>query len=151
MADPCSADAGRVVVDAARAWIGTPYRHQASCRGVGTDCLGLVRGIWRDLLGEEPERPGAYTPDWAEATGEERLLGAATRHMIGVPLHAAMAGDVLLFRMVERGPAKHVAVLSSEALPEGRIIHAYSGHDVCETHLTEAWIRRLSAVFRFPL
>ena len=28
-------------------WIGTPYRHQASLKGVGCDCLGLVRGVWR--------------------------------------------------------------------------------------------------------
>ncbi|MEO1494281.1 MAG: NlpC/P60 family protein [Pseudomonadota bacterium] len=156
MADPCSADVwsadpGLSVVAAARGWIGTPYRHQASCKGVGADCLGLVRGIWRETLGAEPERPGAYSPDWAEAAGEERLLRAAARHLIGVPAHAAVAGDVLLFRMIESGPAKHVAILSSEGLPGGRIIHAYSGHDVCETHLTEAWIRRLAAVFRFPL
>ncbi len=28
------------IVRAARGWIGTPYRHQASLKGVGTDCLG---------------------------------------------------------------------------------------------------------------
>ncbi len=151
MADLFSGDPGNTVVESARRWIGTPYRHQASCRGVGTDCLGLMRGLWRELLGEEPEPAGVYSPDWAEATGDERLLAAAARHMIGVPLHAAVAGDVLLFRMKERGPAKHVAILSSDALADGRIIHAYSGHDVCETHLTEAWLRRLTAVFRFPL
>lgn len=151
MADPCSDEPEHAAVLAARGWLGTPYRHQASCRGVGTDCLGLVRGLWRELLGHEPERPGAYTPDWAEATGEERLLAAAARHLIGVPLHAAMAGDVLLFRMIDSGPAKHVAILSSDTLVRGTIIHAYSGHDVCETHLTEPWIRRLTAVFRFPI
>jgi NlpC/P60 family putative phage cell wall peptidase len=31
----------------ARAWIGTPDRHQASLKGMGCDCLGLVRGVWR--------------------------------------------------------------------------------------------------------
>ncbi|MFZ2468534.1 MAG: peptidase, partial [Parvibaculum sedimenti] len=43
------------VVAAARAWIGTPYRHQASCKGAGADCLGLVRGLWREFHGAEPE------------------------------------------------------------------------------------------------
>ena len=38
------------IVAAARAWIGTPYRHQAALRGVGCDCLGLLRGVWRDVL-----------------------------------------------------------------------------------------------------
>ena len=49
------AEPGEAVVERARAWIGTPYRHQASCRGAGTDCLGLLRGLWREMLGPEPE------------------------------------------------------------------------------------------------
>lgn len=140
---------GQRVAGAARGWIGTPYLHQASCRGVGTDCLGLVRGIWREVMGAEPERPPAYTPDWAEATGEERMLGAATRYLCHVEGEAGM-GDVLLFRMVARGPAKHAAILVSERLEAGSMIHAYSGHAVCETHIGDAWRRRLVAVFRFP-
>lgn len=138
------------IVAAARGWIGTPYRHQASSRGVGADCLGLVRGIWREVLGQEPPRPPAYTPDWAEATGEERLFEAALRHLVQVPADAAAAGDVLLFRMIERGPAKHAAILTSSWLPGGTIVHAYSGHAVCETRLTDPWVRRLAGVFRFP-
>ena len=39
------------IVAAARGWLGTPYRHQASVRGEGADCLGLVRGVWRELIG----------------------------------------------------------------------------------------------------
>ena len=42
----CRADE---IVARARAWIGTPYRHRASCRGAGADCLGLVRGVWREV------------------------------------------------------------------------------------------------------
>lgn len=51
------------VVIAARRWIGTPYVHQAALRGAGADCLGLVRGVWREVLGEEPEPVPPYTPD----------------------------------------------------------------------------------------
>ena len=59
------------IVAAARGWIGTPYVHQASVKGAGTDCLGLVRGIWRELYGPEPEALPAYTPDWGEAGVQE--------------------------------------------------------------------------------
>lgn len=138
------------VVAAARDWLGTPYRHQASCKGVGCDCLGLIRGVWREVLGPEPERAPAYTPDWAEATGEERLLGAAHRLMNRVRDENAQRGDILLFRMIERGPAKHVGILVSDTLAEGRLIHAYSGHGVCETRLTGSWHRRLAGAFSFP-
>ena len=42
------------VIGAARHWLGTPYHDQASLHGVGCDCLGLVRGVWRGLYGPEP-------------------------------------------------------------------------------------------------
>ena len=40
----------------------------------------------------------AYAPDWAEANGEERLVGAARRHLIEIESSEAAPGDVLLFR-----------------------------------------------------
>jgi hypothetical protein len=40
------------IIAAARSWLGTPYAHQASLKGVGCDCLGLVRGVWREVQGE---------------------------------------------------------------------------------------------------
>ena len=46
---------GRVLEEAC-SWIGTPYRYGASAKGVGCDCLGLVRGVWRALYGKEPEK-----------------------------------------------------------------------------------------------
>lgn len=138
------------VVAAARAWLGTPYRHQASLKGVGADCLGLVRGIWREIVGPEPEPPPGYSADWAEATGEERLLAAALRHLVPVASREVSSGDVLLFRMIERGPAKHAAILVSKHFENGTIIHAYSGHAVCETRIGPAWERRFAGAFRFP-
>ncbi len=72
------------------------------------------------------------------------------RHLVQVPVDAAGPGDVLLFRMMERGPAKHAAILTSARLAGGTIVHAYSGHAVCETRLSEPWARRLAGAFRFP-
>lgn len=146
----CSAEAGPRVVAIAQRWIGTPYRHQASREGVGADCLGLVRGIWREIYGVEPEPMPAYTPDWAEATGEERLIAAALRHMAEVPEQDARPGDLCLFRMRDRGIAKHAAILVSGPVAAGRIVHAYSGHAVCETGIGAPWARRLAGLFRFP-
>src|SRR5690348_8306068 len=68
------------IVGIARQWIGTPYVHQASLKGVGCDCLGLLRGTWRELTGAEPEETPPYSPDWAEATGAESLYMALARH-----------------------------------------------------------------------
>lgn len=140
---------GEEIVRRARAWIGTPYVHQASCRGAGTDCLGLVRGLWRELYGDEPEPIPPYTADWAEGDRRERLLESAERHMTSVPVAAALPGDVLAFRMVSGAPAKHVGVLASCPRGSRTVIHAYSGHGVVESPLTPAWQRRVAAAFRF--
>ena len=64
------ADPARVIA-IARDWIGTPYRHQASTRGAGCDCLGLARGVWRALHGVEPFGLPPYTRDWGEAGARE--------------------------------------------------------------------------------
>ena len=70
----------RIVTEAYR-WIDTPYRHQASLHTVGADCLGLIRGVWREIYGSEPAPVPPYTPDWAEARGEETLLIAAQNYL----------------------------------------------------------------------
>lgn len=153
MAVPCSgADQEMRLAAAAEArrWLGTPYCHQASVRGAGTDCLGLLRGVWRATLGAEPEAPPPYTSDWSEASGEERLMAAALRHLVPVGRGAAGVGDVLLFRVRPSVPAKHVGLLVTDCLEPGRMIHAYSGHGVSETHLTPAWLGKLAGIFRLP-
>ncbi|MFD1344702.1 peptidase [Litorisediminicola beolgyonensis] len=136
------------VVAAARGWIGTPYLHQASLRGAGTDCLGLVRGIWREIEGPEPDPVPPYTRDWAEPSGEEVLRDAATRRLR--PADAALApGQVLLFRMRAGAVAKHLGILS-QAGRAPAFIHAYDGLGVVESPLTDPWARRIVARFTFP-
>jgi len=136
-------------VKVARQWIGTPYRHQASVRGVGCDCLGLIRGIWREDFGTEPEIPGPYTPDWSEISGEERLEAAAMRHLMRRPVDLSRLGDVLLFRMKRGHVAKHLGITSGTA-GAPKMIHALSGRSVCEVTLTPDWQARIVAQFSFP-
>lgn len=134
------------LVAEARAWIGTPYRHRASLKGVGADCLGLVRGVWRARVGPEPEPLPPYAPDWAEAGRRETLADTARRHLAAIAPEAAGPGDVVLFRFRPHLPAKHAAILCAG----GRMIHAYDGANVCESALTPWWRRRLAFAFRFP-
>ncbi|WP_163849685.1 NlpC/P60 family protein [Pseudooceanicola aestuarii] len=137
------------VVRAARGWIGTPYVHQASARGAGADCLGLLRGVWREVLGAEPEPIPPYTPDWAEPQRDERLWRAARRHLREKPLLQAAAGDVLLFRMRAGSVAKHLG-LAARVGAGSSFVHAYAGHGVVESPLSRPWARRIVARFAFP-
>lgn len=136
-----------VIIAEARSWIGTPYHHQAALRGVGCDCLGLVRGVWRAVYGSDPEHPPAYSRDWAETRHEETLADAASRHMILLALDAFELGDLLLFAINDNAPAKHCAILVSA----DRMIHAIESHPVAEVSLVPWWRSRLRFAFRFPV
>ncbi len=140
----------QAVVDAARAWIGTPYLHQASTKGAGSDCLGLVRGVWRDLLGAEPAQVPVYSRDWDEVDRAERLWRATARYLLAKPLAHAAPGDVILFRMRTGCVAKHLGIQSAVG-DAAQFIHAYGGYAVTESPLSQPWQRRIVARFAFPL
>lgn len=137
---------GSVVVSEARRWIGTPYRHQASLRGVGADCLGLVMGVWR-ALGGAPPVIEPYSADWSAADTHETLWRRAEACLLKSDGQAA--GDLLLLRMMRGGPAKHLAILADPTRPT--IVHAYSGREVTESPFAPAWRRRVVDSFRLPL
>lgn len=140
-----TADPGRVIA-AARAWLGTPYHDLASLRGVGCDCLGLARGVWREVVGPEPFPIPPYSRDWGETGPREVLAEGARRMMVeGAPADAG-PGTLVLFRMKPRATAKHVGILTG---PDS-FLHAYQRLGVIEEPLTKAWRRRIAFAFLFP-
>lgn len=139
------------IVAEARSWIGTPYHHQASVKGVGCDCLGLVRGVWRAFYGPEPELLPAYTSDWGEVAGDEPMLAAARRHLVETEPTAALRGDVLVFRIRPGRVAKHAAILAGDlTVNDWRMVHAQEGVPVSEVWMSDWWWDRIVAAFRFP-
>ena len=135
------------VVAGAMNWIGTPYRHQASRKGVGCDCLGLVRGVWREVYGRDAEHPGAYAADWSEAGEGDRLAEGLRRHCREKDTTDVTAGDLLLFRWRSHWPARHLGI----AVGVDRFVHAYEGASaVVLSPLVPQWRRRIAAVFAFP-
>ncbi len=134
------------VIAAARRWLGTPYHDQASLCGVGCDCLGLARGVWRDLVGAEPHAIPPYSRDWGETGVREVLADGARAMMIEIPVGQIGPGALVLFRMTPRAIAKHVGILTSP----NHFIHAYDRLGVIEEALTTAWVRRIAFAFRFP-
>lgn len=134
------------VIAAARSWLGTPYHDQASLKGVGCDCLGLARGVWREVVGPEPFQMPPYSRDWGEIGASEVLAEGARRMMLEVAPTAAGAGTLLLFRIMPRAIAKHVGLLTG---PDS-FLHAYERLGVIEEVLTPSWRRRIAFAFLFP-
>lgn len=137
---------GKMIVEAARQWIGTPYQHQASLKHKGCDCLGLIRGIWREIIGAEPQQTPEYTADWGEVGKCEGILDAAERHFNGIKMTDAKPGDLLVFRWRHGTIAKHVGILSDT----NQFIHAYERSGVIESPLVLAWRTKIAGCFRFP-
>ena len=135
---------GEDVISLAQAWAGTPYRHQGSLKSIGCDCLGLVRGVWRELYGGEPEMLRPYSIDWAESARNDSLLEAARRHFLVET--ELVPGTLMLFRWKPDVPAKHCGIY----LGEDRFLHAYERHAVMASPLVPQWRRKIAGLFRFP-
>lgn len=133
------------LVQAARGWIGTPFHHQASCRGAGADCIGLVRGVWREVLGGTVAVT-PYAADWASLPGDDRLNGGLTRALRRLEAADARPGDVLLFRLRPSGIGSHAGLMTA---PD-RFVHALETAGVVESRLGGHWRSRLVAAFAFP-
>lgn len=134
------------LVTLARSWIGTPYHNMAAVKGRGADCIGLIRGLWVEIHGTEPEVPH-YTPRWsARNKGEETLLKAAGQYLTSVPADTRGPGVVLAFRVHLKGIAQHCGIMTT--LTE--MIHSHSGSGVHEVTLGNRWESKVVAAFRFP-
>ncbi|MBW4709569.1 hypothetical protein KX928_17420 [Roseobacter sp. YSTF-M11] len=138
-----------VIAVHAAAWIGTPWHRRAAVRGVGADCVGLIRGILAETSGVMVTPP-PFVEDWAEADTSP-ILAAGNRHLVpGYLLDAPAAGDVVAFR-IGGGPVAHVGVLVArdDLIETGpaRVVHVCERRGTVESrapwHLAGRW--------RFPL
>ena len=115
-------------------------------KGVGCDCLGLVRGVWRELYGFEAGPMPAYRRDWGDATGAESLLCAGRTYLQEIAIADLGPGDVFAIRWKGAQSAKHLGILTCN----NRFIHAYEKCGVVEVTLSHQWRGMIAGAFRFP-
>jgi NlpC/P60 family putative phage cell wall peptidase len=112
---------GELVAAQAREWLGTPFIWQASQRGVGCDCKGLLWGVARELGFPEAESLYAKVADYSPTRPVPSALLKQGFAAIFDPVEEMRPGDVLLVKLGNR--ASHIAIVSGE----GRAIHAQIG------------------------
>lgn len=108
------------IVAEARSWEGSTWQHQASLKNVACDCVGLIRGVYKELTGIVPDIPFNYSATWPLYKSEEKLYNECTKVLIEIPVESAGIGDVVLFGF-GKGPASHIGIKLSDKL----FIHSY--------------------------
>lgn len=134
------------IVEAARAWLGTPFHHQASLKGVGCDCIGLVRGV----AVEQGCVPADFSlPAYARTPDGDQLIELADQHMQRIERTAMQPGDVVAVAF-DVDP-QHFGILGDYRHGGLSIIHAHSGHgSVVETRLMFSSAMRFVAAYALP-
>lgn len=156
------------LIEEARTWLGTPFRHQGRIRGVGCDCLGLLIGVAKalDLQGREGQKLAEWDSlAYGHFPNEETLWGGLSAALY--PTENLAAGCIVL--MAIDGRAQHlgiVGVVNQESRIRNQeknhdscfmlndsetltLIHAYAPHrKVVEHRLSEEWQERIVGVFR---
>ena len=127
------------IVDKAREYIGTPYKHQGRLKGVGVDCIGLVICVAKEL------GLSAYdTTDYGRIPQRDFLLHESRKNMHEISYGDIEPGDVILFEFI-KGYPQHFAIYAGNEY----IIHSYeSNESVVEHRMCGAWKRRIAGVFR---
>lgn len=146
-------DPGRAVVDAARDYVGTPYRHQGRLMGAGIDCVGLII-----MAGADAGVLTITREEWAEFAAYSRTpnpakMGEAMAKFL-VPLDVApgeLGPDGSIAWMEWRaGLPMHLGIAATY---EGRrtLIHAYEHVGRCVEHgFVAEWPGRVVSWWAYP-
>jgi len=133
------------IVAEAREWLRTPFVWQASLKGVGCDCKGLVVGVARELGRPEAQSLHAQMASYSLNVPEHELRAGLAANLTKVA--EPEPGDVLLLRLA--GKAQHLGIYTGEG-----VIHTYGRgpKQVIETSAPvclRAW--PLDSAWRFSL
>ena len=134
------------VVSAARKWLGTPFCHQSSTYGHGVDCVGLLSGVWREVVAQTTPTFPPYSQYWAEEQQVEWLLDGLSENLVSDGGQIA-DGMVLVFRLRRGRPASHAGIVCERG---SRLIHAIPRLGVVEVPLGHVWLRKIVGQFYYP-
>jgi len=133
------------VVESARGWLGTRWQHQASVKGVGTDCIGFIAGVALECGSVDAARYFA-TPEYRSYGRDPlpaMLRGACADLMDAIPISQALPADIYCMRFA--ADPMHFAFLSTH----DHIIHAYAkARRVVEHRLDALWSGRIMSAYR---
>lgn len=150
----------RKVIEAARSWVGTKFQHQGRVKTIqskidnnhidnigGTDCLGLIIGVAKELNLKNKTGIPIFMLDnanYAVFVQSNELYEKISEHLYEVSIMEMKPADIICFKI--QNYIKHVAIFSYK----NNIIHVTEETGkVVEHALTDYWKKKIAAVFRF--
>jgi len=135
------------IVAEAHAWLGTPFVHQASLKGVGCDCIGLLAGVGRACGHPDADRwdgdPRRFK--YGRLPVAAMLRKAVAEYFDVIDLSQSLPGDVLLLTFL-REPMHFGILTEKDPL---QMIHSYQPIGrVVENGLDAKWRRRILGAYR---
>jgi len=130
-----------LIVETARAYIGTPFRHQGRVRGAGIDCAGVPIGVAYDLGVVD-----ACITGYDRQPNDTEFRAILDRYTFEIPFQDVLPADMLTFAFLKE---QHIAIVTQ--VDPICILHAYESVGRCvEQPLDKVWLRRMRGCRRFP-
>lgn len=139
------------IADEARTWVGTPYQHQQSLKGIAVDCIGLIRGVARNVGLDDPFSSGNAREyeGYSRMPNAMLLIQACDEFMNRIKQSEATLGDVLLFNFIDRGigDPQHFGLVS-QTYPVQYMIHSLAPFRVVEHVIDGNWRKRIIGAYK---
>lgn len=144
----------QLIVDVARGYLGTPWKHQAAVKGVGIDCVNLLACVAYECgLGDaRPLARNAVFRAYGREPLPEILFAGCDEYLERIPLPSATLADILLMKVPGGAYPQHFAIVSALADDKPHyMIHATSGgpRRVVENRVDDEIRSRLFRAYRF--
>ncbi len=120
-----SADQRQQVLNAAHAWLRTPYHHQAAVKGAGADCAMFPLAVYKEcgLIPADYQAPG-YSSQWHLHRSEELYLIEVEKLAVEKLTSDIQPADFVIFKFGRT--FSHGAIVVKWPL----VIHSYIPHGV---------------------
>lgn len=133
----------------ARQWVGTPFKHQASLKGIGCDCIGLIAGVAREMGFKDAERfkNDVRFRGYARTPEPTMLQTAVSEYLEPVDRDTAEPGDIMLFRFKDE--PQHFAMLVERGF-DRYMVHSYmQARGVVENRIDDKWRGRMVGAYKY--
>lgn len=134
------------IINEARSWFNTPFKHQAKLKNIGCDCIGFVTGVLENIGYDFSEH---YISDYSEIPDGKKLKEKLDEILKPKNINDISSGDIFL--MSFNSLPQHVGFIS-ELNHQKYIIHSYkNAGKVVEHCLNRFWYSKIIRVYTLEI